>query len=110
MKWVKTFCWVAIIFFAISFSIQNQDEITLQFNLYPLENYGWEIPRAPLFLVILCSIFLGVLVQGIGDLYSRFQLKKNLRQHLKTIERLEKESQFLRGTRQDQVASGNKDD
>ena len=100
---------MAIILFAISFSIQNQDEVTLRFALYPLENYGWETPRAPLFLVILCSIFLGVLVQGIGDLYSRFQLKKNLRQHLKTIERLEKESQFLRGTRQDQVVSGNKD-
>ena len=101
---------MAIILFAIFFSIQNQDEVTLRFDLYPLENYGWETLQAPLFLVILCSIFLGVLVQGIGDLYSRFQLKKNLRQHLKTIERLEKESQFLRGTRQDQVASGNKDD
>ena len=109
MKWVKTLFWMVIILFAIFFSIQNQDEITLRFGLYPVENYRWETPRAPLFLVILCSIFLGVLVQGIGDLYRRFLLKKTLRQHQKTIERLEKEIQSLRSTRQDQAFFSNKD-
>ena len=107
MKWVKTVLWVVVIFFAISFSMQNQDEVTLKFGLYPLANYHWEARGAPLFLVILCSIFLGVLVQGIGDLYGRILLKKNLRQHQKTIERLEREIQSLRGPRQDQAVSGN---
>jgi uncharacterized integral membrane protein len=82
------------LFFTIHFSIQNRDEITLR---YSIQNYQWfEISKVPLFLVILCSIFLGVLMGGIGDLYQRFQLKKTLRQNQKTIERLEREIDSLR--------------
>ena len=64
----------------------------------------FEIPKVslPLFLVILCSIFLGVLIGGVGDLYRRFRLKKTLRQNMKTIERLEGEIQSLRGPGLDQ--------
>jgi uncharacterized integral membrane protein len=109
VKWVKTLFWLVIILFAILFSIQNQDKVTLRFGLYLVENYSWETLQAPLFLVILFSIFLGVLVQGIGDLYRRFLHKKTLRQHQKTIERLEKEIQSLRSSRQDQAFSRNKD-
>ena len=86
-------------FVAILFFIQNRSEITLRF-IFPTENYQWfEIPKIPLplFLVILCFIFLGILIGGIGDLYRRFQLKRTLRQNLKTIERLEREIQSLQG-------------
>jgi uncharacterized integral membrane protein len=68
---------MAIIFFAILFSMQNQEWVTLRLGLYPIENYHWEVPKVPLFLVVLCSIFFGVLIGGIGDLYRRFLLKKN---------------------------------
>ena len=91
-------------FVAILFSIQNRSEVTLRF-VFPTENYPWfEIPKVPLplFLVILCSIFLGVLIGGVGDLYRRFQLKKIIRQNQKTIERLEREIQSLRGPVLDQ--------
>jgi uncharacterized integral membrane protein len=91
-------------FVAILFSIQNRSEVTLRF-VFPIENYQWfEIPKVslPLFLVILCSIFLGVLIGGVGDLYRRFQLKKILRQNQKTIGRLEREIQSLRGPGLDQ--------
>jgi len=87
------------------FCIQNQDPVTLRFVLLPWENYQWfEIPKIPLplFLVILCFIFLGILIGGVGDLYRRFQLKKALRQNQKTIEKLEKEVQLLRGQGSDQ--------
>jgi uncharacterized integral membrane protein len=87
------------------FCIQNQDPVTLHFVLFPLENYQWfEIPKVPLplFLVILCSFFLGILIGGIGDLLRRFQLKKALRQNQKTIEKLEREVQSLRGPGSDQ--------
>ena len=57
--------------------------------------YRWEVPKIPLFLVILCSIFLGVLIGSIGDLYRHFQLKKTIRQNQKMIERLEREIQSL---------------
>jgi uncharacterized integral membrane protein len=91
-------------FVAILFSIQNRNEVTLRF-VFPIENYQWfEIPKVslPLFLVILCSIFLGVLIGGGGDLYRRFQLKKILRQNQKTIGRLEREIQSLQGPGLDQ--------
>ena len=98
MKWVKTLFWMIVFIFAILFSIQNKDEVILRFGLYPLRNDQWvEVSRVPLFLVILCSVFLGVLIGGIGDLYRRFRLKNALRQNQKTIESLEREIQSLRG-------------
>lgn len=104
MRWVKTLLWMLAFFVAILFSIQNRNEVTLRF-VFPIENYQWfEIPKVslPLFLVILCSIFLGVLIGGVGDLYRRFQLKKILRQNQKTIGRLEREIQSLQGPGLDQ--------
>jgi uncharacterized integral membrane protein len=83
----------------ILFSVQNKDEVILRFGLYPLQEHLWELPKIPLFLVILCSIFLGVLIGGIGDLYRHFQLKRTLRQNQRMIERLEKEIQSLSGLR-----------
>jgi uncharacterized integral membrane protein len=87
------------------FSFQNQELVTLRFVLLPIENYHWfEIQKVPipLFLVVLCSIFLGVLIGGMGDFYRRVQLKKTLRQSQKEIERLEREIQLLRGPGLDQ--------
>jgi len=104
VRWVKTLLWMLAFFVAILFSIQNRSEVTLRF-VFPTENYQWfEIQKVPLplFLVILCSIFLGVLIGGVGDLYRRFQLKKIIRQNQKTIERLEREIQSLRGPILDQ--------
>ena len=83
----------------VLFSMQNRDEVILRFGFYPLQNALWEMPKVPLFLVILCSIFLGVLIGGVGDLYRHFQLKKTLRQNQRMIERLEKEIQSLSGLR-----------
>jgi hypothetical protein len=61
-------------------------------------------------LVILCSIFLGILIGGIGDLYRHFRLKRTLRQNQKTIEGLEKEIQYLRGPGLDQPSFLKKED
>ena len=69
----------------------------LQFGLYPIRSEQWvAISGVPLFLPILLSLFIGILIGGLGDLYSRFQLKRNLRQNQKTIERLEQEIHALR--------------
>ena len=100
MRWVKTLIWMLVLFIAVLFSIQNQGEVTLHFVLFPVVNYQWfEISNVPLplFLVILCSILLGVLFGGTGDLYRRFQLKKTLRQNQKTIEKLEREIELRKG-------------
>jgi len=95
MKWLKTFFWMVVFFFAIHFSIQNKDEVSLR---YAIQNYQlFEVLKIPLFIVILCSVFLGTFIGGISDLYGRFKLKKTLRQNQKTIERLERELHSLRG-------------
>ena len=95
MKWMKTLLWMMAFFFAIHFSIQNRDEVSIR---YTIQNFQWfEVVKVPLFLVILCSVFLGVLIGGVGDLYSRFQLKRALRQNKKMVERLEREIESLRG-------------
>jgi uncharacterized integral membrane protein len=107
VKWVKTLFWMVLFFFAIHFSIQNRDEVTLG---YSIQNYQWfEVSKVPLFLVVLCSVFFGILIGGIGDLYSRFQLKKKLRQNQKAIERLEREIQSLRGSGLEQPSFLKKD-
>ena len=108
---MKTLFWMIVFIFAILFSIQNKDEVILRFGLYPLRNDQWfEVSRVPLFLVILCSVFLGVLIGGIGDLYRRFRLKNALRQNQKKIESLEREIQSLRGLGLEQPSFLRKDD
>jgi len=104
VRWVKTLFWIVVFCLAVPFFVQNQSEVTLRF-VFPWESYRWfEIPQVslPLFLVLLFSIVLGILIGGLGDIYRRFQLKKMLRQNQKTIDKLEKELQSLRGPGLDQ--------
>lgn len=95
--------------FAILFSLQNRDEVSLRFGLYPVKDHHWELPKLPLFLIILCSVFLGVLIGGITDFYQRFQLKKALRRNEKMIERLSREVESLRSSGMDQPSFLKKD-
>jgi uncharacterized integral membrane protein len=104
VRWVKALFWAVAFFLAIPFLVQNRTEVTLHF-VFPWENIQWfGIPEVslPLFLIVLCSIVLGILIGGVDDIYRRFQLKKTLRQNQKTIDRLEKEIQSLRGPGLDQ--------
>ena len=95
MRYLKVIFWMTAFLFVIHFSMQNRVEVTLR---YSFRDYQWfELTPVPLFLVILCSIFFGVVIGGLGDLYKRFQLKRTLRQNQRTIEGLEKEVQALRG-------------
>jgi lipopolysaccharide assembly protein A len=99
VKWVRTLIWMVLFIFAILFSIQNREEVTLRFGLYPFRETLWfERNGVPLFLVILCSIFFGLLVGGLSDFYRRLQLRRMLRQNQKTIEKLEKEIQSIRSS------------
>jgi uncharacterized integral membrane protein len=89
---------MVILIVCIFFFLQNTDQVAIRFGLSPLTEYQFfEISKVPLFLVILCSVLLGILMGGLGDLYRRFQLKRSLRQKQKTIDRLEREIQSLRG-------------
>ncbi|MCX8116378.1 MAG: LapA family protein [Desulfobacterota bacterium] len=97
MSWVKTILMMIVFVFVILFSLQNRAEVSLRFGLYPLYDRSWEAPHLPLFLIILLSVFLGILIGGIGDFYQRYQLKRSLRQNERMIRRLSREIEILRG-------------
>ena len=98
MGWVKYIFLMVILIVCIFFFLQNTDQVAIRFGLSPFNEYQFfEISKVPLFLVVLCSVILGILIGGLGDLYRRFQLRRSLRQKQKTIERLEREIQSLRG-------------
>ncbi len=111
MRWVKSLFLLLAIFVVIIFSVQNQNEVVLHFA-FPWQGYElFVVPNIPfpLFLVILCSIFLGILIGGFGDLYQRFRLKNSLRKNQRKVEMLEREIQSLRGPGQVQPSSLNKE-
>jgi len=108
MKWfVKTLFWILAFSAAILFSLENRSEVVLRFA-FPRESHAWfEVPRVPLpiFLVILCAIFLGILIGGMGDMIQRFQLKRSLRKNQKKMEMLEREIESLRSPGSSQTSS-----
>ncbi len=109
MRWLKTIFMMIIFIFVILFSIQNKEEISLRFGLFPLRNEVVELPKLPLFFIILCSIFIGILIGGVSDFYRRYQLKRTVRQNIKTIERLSQEVESLRRVSSDQPSFLRKD-
>ncbi len=103
MGWVKSLFLLVILIVSIFFLLQNAEPVVIRFGLSPLADYQFfEIFKIPLFLVILCSVLLGILIGGLGNLYKHFQLMRTIRQNQKAIERLEREIQSLRGPGLDQ--------
>ena len=96
MKWIRTLLWMIIFFCVVLLSIQNANDVTLRFGLYPILTLQWFEKRVPLFVILLCSLFVGVLIGGLSDAYGRYQLRKTLRQNQKTIEELQQEINALR--------------
>ena len=101
--WIKNLFLLVILIVSIFFFLQNTEQVVIRFGLSPFADYQFfEISKVPLFLVILCSVLLGILIGGLGSLYRHFQLKRTIRQNQKAIERLEREIQSLRGPGLDQ--------
>jgi uncharacterized integral membrane protein len=108
--WVKSIFLMIVLIICIFFFLQNTDQVAIRFGLAPFMEYQFfEIPQVPLFLVILCSVVLGIVMGGVGDLYRRFQLSRSLHQKQKTIDRLEKEIQSLRGADSGEFSSVKKE-
>jgi len=88
---------------SIFFCLQNTDPGVIRLGLSPISDYQFfEIPKVPLFVVILGSVVLGILIGGFGNVYRHFQLERTIRRDQKSIERLQKEIQSLRGPGLDQ--------
>lgn len=96
MRWMRNVLWMAVFLFVTLFSMQNKEWVTVRFGFSPLLDQQWVCPPVRLFLVILCSLFLGVLIGWGGSLYRRLQLRRTVGQYQKTIERMEQEIQSFR--------------
>lgn len=112
MKWLKTLLWMVLFLVAVLFAVQNREEVIIRFAFLPLPNYLWfQLPETPLplFVILLGSLLLGVLIGGLSDVLRRVQLRRDLREHGKTIQRLEQEIESLRGPTSDPLASPRKE-
>jgi uncharacterized integral membrane protein len=101
MRWFKTLLWMAAFLFVPLLAIQNSQDVSVRFSLSPAMDQEWIFPRVPLFLAILFSVFVGVLIGAVADFFSGIQLRRNVGQHQKTIERLQAEIQALRRPQDD---------
>jgi uncharacterized integral membrane protein len=91
MKVVKAIFFVLLFFFALTFCIQNADEVTLRYRGL-LDNL-----TAPLFAVILASVFLGIVIGLIGGGLSAVRFRIQLRKLAQEAEDLKKELTSSKG-------------
>jgi len=89
MKFVSVVVLMLLVFFGITFSIQNASLVTLRYY----EWYHYDIPAY--FLVFSC-IFIGMVIAGILGLVERFKLRRKLSRLKKEIKALETEIYDIR--------------
>jgi uncharacterized integral membrane protein len=91
MKIAKAIVVVLLFFFALTFCIQNADEVTLRY-------YGLvEDLTAPLFAVVLASVFLGILIGLVGGGLTTIRLRLQLNKQQKEAKALKTELDELKG-------------
>jgi uncharacterized integral membrane protein len=73
---------ILLFFFTIAFCLQNMDNVTLHY-------YGLvDNISAPLFVVVLASVFLGIIIGIIGGGLTTIRLRLQLRRQTKEAEEL----------------------
>jgi uncharacterized integral membrane protein len=91
MKTAKAIIIVLLFFFALTFCIQNVDQVTLRY-------YGLvQDLQAPLFVVVLASVFLGIIIGLIGGGLSSIRLRLQLNKQQKEAKALKTELASLKG-------------
>ena len=85
MKALKAIIIVLLFFVALTFCLQNTDEVTLRYYTF-VENL-----TAPIFIVVLASVFLGLVIGIIGSGLTLIRLRLQLRRQTKEAEALRKE-------------------
>jgi uncharacterized integral membrane protein len=91
MRLAQAIVIILLFFFTIAFCIQNVDNVTLHY-------YGLvDDLTAPLFVVVLASVFLGIIIGIIGGGLTTIRLRLQLRREKKEAEKLRKELESLKG-------------
>ena len=90
MKLLKTVFITALFIIGLTFAYKNQESVSVEY--YFIEQ-TWTVP---LFLLIFFSILIGVLIAGIGAVYSGLKLKREIKKKQKIILELEDELSSLR--------------
>lgn len=88
-KFIKSVFLTLLFIVGITFSMENTEPLVLRYM-------GYETPPIHLYLLILLSVFFGVLVAGIGFMIDQRSLKKAVRKKNQEIESLERESSTIR--------------
>ena len=85
MKVVKIIFLFLFFFLAVTFSLQNTEEVSIHY-------YGLlESLSAPLFSVLLAALSLGIIIGVVGGLLANVRLRIEIRRQMKEVERLRKE-------------------
>lgn len=91
MKAIKTILIVVLFFLAVTFSLQNTEEVTIHY-------YGVIPPlAAPLFIAVLAAVLLGIIIGAAGALLNNIQLRMELRRKKKKIAELKREQEVVEG-------------
>jgi len=84
-KFIKSVFLTLLFIAGITFSMENTEPLVLHYM-------GYETPPIHLYLLILLSVFFGVLLAGIGFMIDQRSLKKAVRSKNQEIESLEREA------------------
>jgi uncharacterized integral membrane protein len=85
MRIIKALFIALLFFFALTFCLQNADEVTLRY-------YGFvEDIQAPLFIVVLASVFLGIVIGIVGGGWTIVRLRLQLNKQQKEAKALRTE-------------------
>ncbi len=89
MKFVSVILLMILVFFGITFSLQNT-------SLVPLRYYDYYNLQVPAYLLIFSCIFIGMIIAGFMGLVERFKLSRKLSRLKKEIKKLEAEIYDIR--------------
>jgi uncharacterized integral membrane protein len=91
MRIIKALFIALLFFFALTFCLQNADEVTLRY-------YGFvEDIQAPLFVVVLASAFLGIVIGIVGGGWTIVKLRLQLNKQQKEAKALRTELDASKG-------------
>ncbi|MFB3924924.1 MAG: lipopolysaccharide assembly LapA domain-containing protein [Syntrophales bacterium] len=89
MKFIYTIILMIVVFFAITFSMQNT-------GMIPLSYYNLLDFQVPIYLLIFISFFAGIIFSGFMGMVERFKLSRHVSRLKKEIKGLESELYEIR--------------